>query len=220
MKDFYNLDGLINLSNFPWDEVHSGLAKSRKSASIFYQHEGALTQQLKLHLNADYNKLTAEQKVWYRAISGVKPLKGMDVLLSEPRSWEGAWYKIDSAVWWRKNSNAVNFPKLFNWIQNCDVFTETGRVIFFIQLQGQCTPPHIDEDRKKIPAEHANQKEFIWLTPPSNPKKLLIDGVHAGNVVWFNNYIKHETVAEHNVRWSLRIDGKFTSHFKKRLGII
>lgn len=219
MKNFHNLEGLIDLSTFPWIEVYSGLAKSHKNASIFYGHDKTAGQDLNLLAEDSYTNLTPEQRVWYRAVGGGHPLKGLDILLTTPKSWAGAWYRIDEPDWWSKNGNAAHFPTLLEWINKINVFSGTGRIIFFIQLQGQNTPPHVDEDQNNIPEGYSRQKEFLWLTPPTNPKKLLIDGVHAGNLVWFNNYTTHETVAEDNVRWSLRIDGKFTSEFKNRLGI-
>lgn len=220
MKNFYNLEGLIDLNSFPWIEVYSGLAKSHKNASIFYGHEVVAAQDLNLLSNDAYLKLTPEQRVWYRAVGGGHPLKGLDILLTTPKAWAGAWYRIDEPEWWSKNGNADHFQKLFDWIRTINVFSGTGRIIFFIQLQGQNTPPHVDEDKSNIPEGYSRQKEFLWLTPPSNPKKLLIEGERAGHIVWFNNYVRHETVAEDNIRWSLRIDGKFNSTFKERLGTI
>lgn len=208
MKDFYNLDSIVDLSGFPWEEIHTGLPKCKKNASIFYGHDT---------IEDSAKSLTPEQRVWFRTLKYGQPLKGLDVLLTNPQAWPGHWYRIDDPTYWHPTPDMQHFPQLTKWIQTSGIFTGTGRQIFFIQLQHQCTPPHIDEDRSKIPSGYGNQREFIWITSPINGKKLLVNGVQTSNITWFNNYVEHQTLPEPEVRWSLRIDGKFTPEFKNKI---
>lgn len=217
MKDFYNLDTLIDISNFPWQECWAGLAKSSKNPSIFYGHDAQESRRLELNDNNLYVELTKSQQVWYRSFSSGASLKGLDVYLTVPQSFQGAWWKLDDGTFWSKGENAKYFPSLFNWIQNLHIFDSTGRIIFFIQLQNANTPPHRDEDIKAIPKNYPTHREFIWLTSPSNPKTLLVNGVQTSNVVWFNSYEIHETLPSDKVKCSLRIDGKFNEQFKKKV---
>lgn len=217
MKDYYNLDAHIPLKNFPWQEVYIGIAKSKKNASIFYGHDATESSTIPVDYMNDYASLSPEQRVWYRSAHTGMPLKGLDILLTHPVSWQGSWYRIDDPEYWKPTPDHANFKNLINWINNSGIFSGTGRIIFFIQLQHQHTPPHKDENPENIPEGYSQHREFIWLTPPHNPKKLLVNGKSVGNVAWFNSYETHETIAEDNIRWSLRIDGKFSSAFWKLL---
>lgn len=220
MNDFYNLEKYISLDQFPWMETYTGIARSTKNASIFYGIDNIESDELGLNAHKEFLTLNKEQQAWYKSVAYGRRLKGVDILLTEPKSWPGSWYKLDEVGFWRHNSNAAYFPNLFRWINTTEVFDGTGRIIFFIQFQGSKTPAHIDENIANIPENYSKIREFIWLTPPDNPKRLLINGIRAGNITWFNSYVKHETLEESNIRWSLRIDGKFSRKFKKMIGII
>jgi hypothetical protein len=211
MRDFYNLETIVDLTQFPWDEMYVGIAKCKKNASIFYGHE---SQEW-----ANFN-LTSEQGTWFNSIKYGTPLKGLDILLTNPIRWPGHWYQLDIDTFWKPVPNIEYFPKLQEWIKNSGVFMGTGRQIIFIQLQNQCTPPHIDQDVSKIPPGFSHEREFLWITPRDGGKKLLVNGVQTGHITWFNNYQRHETIPEPDVRWSLRIDGKFTDEFKNKIGHI
>jgi hypothetical protein len=211
MKDFYNLDTIVSMADFPWEEIHTGIPKCKKNASIFYGHDA--------HEESTKN-LTPEQRVWFRTIKYGHPLKGLDILLTNPHEWPGHWYRIDDPTFWKPTPDMIHFSKLQSWIRNSGIFSGTGRQIFFIQLQNQCTPPHVDEDRTKIPEGYSHQREFLWITSNTNGKKLLVNGKQTGHITWFNNYVEHQTLPENDVRWSLRIDGKFTDRFRESIKLL
>lgn len=209
MNDFYNLSGIVSMHDFPWEEIKLGIAKSTKKASIFYGHNTA---------SDNPGKLTAEQTAWYKAIKNQQPLKGMDILLTSAKTWNDAWYKLGYKDHWLPTENLIHFPELQTWINKSKIFSETGRQIIFIQLQGTCTPVHVDENFNKIPEEYKKMPEFIWITEP-NGKKLFVNNQETGNITWFNSFIPHGTEVSNGVQWSIRIDGIFSSEFKEKLKI-
>lgn len=205
MKDHYDLTAIVPMQTFPWKEAVIGMSKSAKKASIFY---GAT--------DSEYN-LTPEQSTWYSALTNRTKLKGLDILLTTPAKWSEAWYKLGQSDFWTANSNMQYFPNLQQWIASSGIFAETGRQIFFIQMQDSNTPDHIDQDPQKIPAEYNYQPEFLWITPMSMGKRLIVNKEPTAAVCWFNSYISHCTQPEPGLRWSLRIDGKFTKEFKEKI---
>lgn len=201
MKDFYDLRSVLDVSAFPWSEIPIGIAKSNKKASIFYGHTGKSIG------------LTPEQNTWYESITNGTALKGLDILLTSAN----AWYKLGHRNHWTETANMQYFSALQNWIRNTGVFEQTGRQIIFIQLQNSSTPKHIDDNIDLEPAEYRKNQEFVWITSESNGKKLFVNDCQVPNVVWFNSYQPHYTIPEPGLRWSLRIDGKFTKEFKEKL---
>lgn len=208
MKDLYDLSMIIPTETIPWEEFYTGIAKSAKNGVPFYGYNDDIV--------TGFNR---EQAEWYKSIKYGDNLKGLAVSLRFPKNPKSAWYTLGESKNWYETESYKNFPELIKWINNSNIFTETGRILFFIQLIGTQTPPHIDMDLSKAPLEYQKRTEFIWLTDPNNPKQLLVNGKPAGNFAWFDNFKTHETLPTTTTKFSLRIDGKFTEEFKKKLGI-
>jgi hypothetical protein len=208
MKDLYDLSMIIPVETIPWEEFYTGIAKSIKRGVPFYGYNDDIV--------TGFNR---EQSEWYKSIKYGDNLKGLAVSLRFPKNPKSAWYTLGESKNWYETENYKNFPELIKWINDSRIFTETGRILFFIQLIGTQTPPHIDMDLSKAPIEYQKRTEFIWLTDPNNSKQLLVNGNPAGNFAWFDNYQTHETLSTNTTKFSLRIDGKFTDEFKKKLGI-
>lgn len=208
MNDFYDLSTLLPIDKIPWEEIYTGIAKSTKQGVPFYGYND--------HIISGFNR---EETEWYHSIKFGDNLKGLAVILRLPRNSKSAWYTLGEHNNWYETANYKHFHELIKWVNDSNIFTETGRIIFFIQLIGTQTPRHIDMDLSKAPIEYQKRTEFIWLTDPNNPKQLLVNGNPAGNFTWFNNYAPHETLPSSTTKFSLRIDGKFTEEFKKKLGI-
>lgn len=205
MNDLYDLSGIVDMQNFPWEEVRLGIARSTKKASIFYGYN-----------NDNPGGLTPEQATWYKAIKNKQPLKGMDILLTKANTWHDAWYKLGYGNHWTNTENMIHFPQLQQWVKNSNIFSETGRQIIFIQLQGACTPIHVDENFDRIPEEFKRVPEFIWITEQDG-KQLFVNDKRASNVSWFNSFAPHNTAIDNGIKWSLRIDGVFTEEFRGKL---
>ena len=208
MHDFYDLSNLIPIDRISWEELYKGIAKSTKQGVPFYGHND--------HVIPGFNR---EETEWYHSIKFGDSLKGLAVILRSPKNPKTAWYTLGESNNWNETANYKHFPELIKWINDSNIFTETGRIIFFIQLVGTQTPRHIDEDLSNAPLEYQKRTEFIWLTDPNNPKQLLVNGSPTKNFTWFNNYVPHETLSSNTTKFSLRIDGKFTEEFKKKLDI-
>lgn len=211
MNDIYDLTNVLPMDTFPWDDVMQAISKSVKKASIFY----GVTQQ--------QTNLTPEESTWYTALRDGTVLKGLDILLTRPKDltqWNQAWYKLGQADFWTPyNDNMRHYDKLQQWIKDADIFSETGRQIVFIQLQNTATPPHVDQDPSRAPEGYRDPTEFIWITP-KNGKQLMVNNKPAPQACWFNSYINHCTLPAEGIRWSLRIDGKFTEEFKHKLNTL
>lgn len=206
MKDLYDLSNMIPVDGIPWEEIYTGIAKSIKRSVPFYGYNDNILP-----------GFSREETEWYNSIKFGDNLKGLAVILRLPKDSKSAWYTLGERNNWYETENYKHFPKLIQWVNDADIFTETGRIIFFIQLIGTHTPRHIDMDLSKAPIEYQKRTEFIWLTDPNNPKQLLVNDVAAGNFTWFNNFIPHETLPTTKTKFSLRIDGKFNDTFKKKL---
>lgn len=213
MNDLYDLSNIIPVETIPWEELYTGIAKSVKYSLLYY---GYYDKAIK---GSDGNYLSLEQAEWYKSVKYGDNLKGLGVVLRQPKDSKTSWYTLGESKNWYDTENCKHFPELIKWINNSDIFTETGRILFFIQLIGTHTPPHVDDDLSKAPAEYQKRAEFIWLTDPNNPKQLVVNGKSAGNFAWFNNYKTHTTLPSNTTKFSLRIDGKFTENFKKKLDI-
>ena len=210
MNDIYDLTAILPMDRFPWDDVIQGISKSKKKASIFYG------------VSRNKFNLTPEESTWYWALSLNEAVHGLDILLTVPRNpslWSEAWYKLGQGDFWQYNENMQYFAGLQAWLKSANVFKETGRQIVFIQLQHSATPPHVDQDLQRAPAEYQQPAEFIWITP-SNGKQLMVNGNPAPHVCWFNSYVYHGTQPAAGIRWSLRIDGRFTEEFKDKLNTL
>lgn len=205
MKDFYDLRSVLNMSTFPWFEIPVGIAKSSKKASVFYGHTGKV------------RGLTPEQNTWYATIANGAAFKGLDILLTTATTWDDAWYKLGHSEHWNNTANMRHFPMLQSWVRNANIFEEIGRQIIFIQFQNSSTPRHVDQDINLAPVEYRKNHEFIWITSEANGKKLFVNDIQVPNIVWFNSYEEHYTLPDDGLRWSLRIDGKFTKEFKEKI---
>lgn len=205
MKDSYDLTSVIDMTNFPWDEIPLGIAKSVKKASIFYGN------------NHNAHGLTPEQKTWYDSVVNSQPLKGLDILLTSAKSWHDAWYKLGINEHWTPTANLQYFPRLQAWLTEIKVFEQIGRQIIFIQLQHASTPKHVDQNLRDAPAEYQRPSEFIWITHKDHGKKLIVNNSETSHVTWFNSYAEHYTLPDSGLKWSVRIDGMFTDKFKKEL---
>jgi hypothetical protein len=207
MNDIYNLSAMVPMETFPWEEVLVGLSKANRKASVFYGHSD----------NKIQPGLTKEQTQWYTAFKSGNSILGLDILLTTAKTWNDAWYRLSDKDHWTATPEIQHFPKLVEWIKESKVFQNTGRIIFFIQLPFCNSPKHVDEDFDRIPEPYKQHPEFLWITQSTNGKELLVNGVKTDYVTWFNSYTTHETLPAPGLRWSLRIDGKFTDEFKKRI---
>jgi len=140
---------------------------------------------------------------------------------------EGSW--DDRTAPRKLTEEAAYFPNVVNWVEKTiqdNIFEHIGRVIFFHCEADGIPFEHRDLDAKNgINVAKPHRNEFIHIRPntkkafyiwdPEKKNKIYINS----RAAWWNDQDWHggERIMEQS--YSLRIDGKFTEDFRKRLGI-
>lgn len=142
--------------------------------------------------------------------------------------WEqGSW--DDRSQPRKLTEEAQHFPGVVKWIEDMitdNIFENVGRVIFF-HCEADGVPfEHRDLDGTKgIHSYSPHRNEFIHIRPDLRKPFYLWDPEANGRTyinckaAWWNDQDWHggEKIMEQS--YSLRIDGKFTEEFRKKLGI-
>ena len=143
---------------------------------------------------------------------------------------EGSW--DDRTAPRKLTEEAQFFPKTVQWVEDMitdGIFEHIGRVIFFHCEHGGVPFEHRDLGghngvwEKDMYSPHRN--EFIHIRP--NTKKAMYlwnpetkDKTYLNTrAAWWNDQDWHGGEAIMEQSYSLRIDGKFTEEFRKKLGI-
>lgn len=139
---------------------------------------------------------------------------------------EGSW--DDRTAPRKLTPEAEYFPNVVKWVESMvgDIFVEIGRVIFFHCEADGLPFEHRDLDAKNgVNVIKPHRNEFIHIRP--NTKKAFYiwdpetkDKTYINcRAAWWNDVDWHggEKIMEQS--YSLRIDGKFTEEFRKKLGI-
>jgi len=139
---------------------------------------------------------------------------------------EGSW--DDRTAPRKLTPEAEYFPNTVKWIESLvgTVFEDIGRVIFFHCEADGIPFEHRDLDAKNgMNQTFLHRNEFIHIRPntkkafyiwdPETKNKVYLNT----RVAWWNDQDWHggERIMEQS--YSLRIDGKFTDEFRKKLGI-
>lgn len=215
MSKVFDLTQLPALQTFPWDAVYEGLARARKTVTTFYGdvHSTQFTHTF------DKRWTDRDQWRWFNALRHGVNISGFNVsitgLPAQYMQFNQHWWARSHEPIWEPTTDAVHFGALREWLAQSGIFESTGRQVFFVQLAGQNSPRHTDFDPAGVPEHLRAPGEFVWLTPPQNPKRLMVNDQPAPWCCWFNHFDWHETLPETNTRWSMRIDGKFTEAFRQ-----
>lgn len=139
---------------------------------------------------------------------------------------EGSW--DDRTAPRKLTEEAAHFPNVVKWVEQLQgtVFEHIGRVIFFHCDHDGIPFEHRDLDAKNglnVMMPHRN--EFIHIRPNTKKAFYVWDPEKKNKVylntraAWWNDQDWHggERIMEQS--YSLRIDGKFTEAFRKKLGI-
>jgi len=139
---------------------------------------------------------------------------------------EGSW--DDRTAPRTLTPEADYFPNVVKWVESLVgiVFEDIGRVIFFHCEADGIPFEHRDLDVKTgLNVEYPHRNEFIHIRPntkkafylwdPENKDKTFLNT----RAAWWNDQDWHggERIMEQS--YGLRIDGKFTEEFRKKLGI-
>jgi hypothetical protein len=139
---------------------------------------------------------------------------------------EGSWDDRTAAR--KLTEEAEHFPNVVKWVESLvgTVFEDIGRVIFFHCEADGIPFEHRDLDAKNgVNVVKPHRNEFIHIRPNTKKAFYLWDPEKKNKVylntraAWWNDVDWHggERIMEQS--YSLRIDGKFTEAFRKKLGI-
>ena len=139
---------------------------------------------------------------------------------------EGSW--DDRTAPRKLTEEAQYFPNVVKWVEGLmgTVFKDIGRVIFFHCEADGIPFEHRDLDAKNgINVVTPHRNEFIHIRPNTKKAFYLWDPETKDKTylntraAWWNDIDWHggEQIMEQS--YSLRIDGKFTDEFRKKLGI-
>lgn len=139
---------------------------------------------------------------------------------------EGSW--DDRTAPRKLTPEAEHFPNVVKWVESLvgPVFVDIGRVIFFHCEADGIPFEHRDLDaRNGVNVVKPHRNEFIHIRPNTKKAFYLWDPETKDKTylncraAWWNDVDWHggERIMEQS--YSLRIDGKFTDDFRKKLGI-
>ena len=118
-----------------------------------------------------------------------------------------------------KRPNDSDFDFFYNWLDKQNIFSDYGRVVFFINYPGSCQIPHYDPMEKS----RDQPDEFIWINFNPNRKKFYLlnhstNEKHyaQGHVNWFDTDNFHGADIVDYACYALRVDGTFSDQFKAR----
>jgi len=140
---------------------------------------------------------------------------------------EGSWDDRTAAR--KLTEEAQYFPNVVKWVEDLitlGIFEHIGRVIFFHCEADGIPFEHRDLDAKNgVDVVKPHRNEFIHIRPNTKKAFYLWDPESKNKTylntraAWWNDVDWHggERIMEQS--YSLRIDGKFTEAFRKKLGI-
>jgi hypothetical protein len=139
---------------------------------------------------------------------------------------EGSWDDRTAAR--KLTEEAEYFPNVVKWVEQLQgtVFEHIGRVIFFHCEADGIPFEHRDLDAKNgMNQTFPHRNEFIHIRPNTKKAFYLWDPESKNKTylntraAWWNDQDWHggEQIMEQS--YSLRIDGKFTAEFRKKLGV-
>jgi hypothetical protein len=140
---------------------------------------------------------------------------------------EGSWDDRTAAR--KLTEEAEYFPNVVKWVEDLitlGIFEHIGRVIFFHCEADGIPFEHRDLDAKNgVDVVTPHRNEFIHVRPNTKKAMYLWDPESKDKTylntraAWWNDVDWHggERIMEQS--YSLRIDGKFTEAFRKKLGI-
>src|SRR5687767_2690766 len=127
------------------------------------------------------------------------------------------YYDLDRPDLWQPSEETAEFSELMDFIATLP-FAATGRMLIIYDDSGREVPAHRDHDSEEL------CHEFIWMrTSFDKPFYMLNPGTGeklyvSSHSAWFdtvNQY--HGADATGGLSFSIRIDGRFTDDFRRRI---
>jgi hypothetical protein len=229
-QQYVDVDGIKQLEK----EICYGLAKSQWQAGVYgpgildeefrksfislsfkYQKTQLSGDEQREFLSLNRNQQSKFFKLYEKMYSASHVIYIRDFKDKSIKSYEDK-AKTDSTF---LTDDSKYFPNLLKWIEKLP-FEEIGRIIFFIHEHDCELLIHRDGVNYK---PHKN--EFLWINPTIDKEFFIWDEITqtkhvvTSPVAFFNDMDMHGGGRPKYMTWSLRVDGKFTSEFKKLIGI-
>ncbi|MGA9582974.1 MAG: hypothetical protein WBR13_13500 [Allosphingosinicella sp.] len=128
-----------------------------------------------------------------------------------------SYYDLDDTDVWTPSEEAAGFSELMDFVASLP-FAATGRMLIIYDDGGRAVPAHRDHDDPELCHEflwlRTNFDKPFYMLDPGTGEKLYVDSHSA----WFdtvNQY--HGADASGGLSYSIRIDGRFSDAFRKRI---
>lgn len=230
---YVNLEPYIDMAGFDslHDQIALAIARNADHIETSYAPQVTLlNQNLRsfFELREDYRTryqdvLTNQRQLdWYAKLSSCVTL-GLQLKLRQPTVPfpDNYKFKHTKAVF-QETSVSEHFGFLYDWIDQQNIFSDYGRIIFFINEPGQQTIVHSDYQDDTQP----NRDQFIWLTGHNAKQIVIHDRISRKSyhcpyrATIFNNVDYHSSRGHPDyTSWSLRIDGVFQPEWAERAGL-
>jgi hypothetical protein len=231
LSSYIDIDGLRAMHK----EICLGIAKSKSNTTIYgtglgdLSHRKSFIDLAKQYANSvdeidkeisktlDWN----QRAVFFKLYEGMYNASHVVTLRGPPagKRMENYFFK-GKASFTEPTPDAQHFLKLLDWIYKLPIFSEIGRIIFFLNEHDCSLQMHMDS-----PKRYPHRDEFVWINPTGKKRFWILDPETKektyieSSAAFFNSMDWHGGDAIPTYEYSLRIDGKFTDDFREQLGI-
>lgn len=128
-----------------------------------------------------------------------------------------SYFDLDKTELWQRGSDADDFQKLMDFIATLP-FEATGRMLIMYDDVARPVSPHRDHVESELCHEfiwfRTNLKKPFYMLNQQTEEKQYVDSYTA----WFDSVNQfHGSDASETLTFSIRVDGKFTDAFRKKI---
>ena len=224
-NQYINFDEYLQATPEMWQKLHTDLCISMSKCSVRYgtsgyQHRSYptrgltggtylrnLVNELPEHLKATYEEMSIFDKTMFA--SYYWGYNSMPLIYVRATVEYQSKHTPEGSI---ANENTAHFDSLYKWIEEKNIFTQTGRITIFLSPQGYESRRH-----KDLPPDtpYKEVDEFIWLNPRGKKKFYLENDANkrapiTSQSAWFNSYQYHGAYPSQEQNYGVRIDGTFT----------
>jgi hypothetical protein len=181
------------------------------------QLDGYITERLsnQVHRRNDLAFYTGP----HRLADAAPGLPGSRMVYLAESSRPDSYFDLDNSELWRPSEATTEFSWLMDFIATLP-FESTGRMLIMYDDVERPVTAHRDHDDSEVCHEfiwfRTNLKKPFYLLNPNNGEKQYVESYSA----WFDTVNQfHGSDPVEGLTFSIRIDGKFTDAFRKRIPI-
>jgi hypothetical protein len=111
------------------------------------------------------------------------------------------------------NNNFYKLPELNDFIKDLNIFDDIGNIVIIINKPNEDGIEHFDHNHKWV-------SEFVWIRTNDLKQFYVKDNLGIPhyvncNLIWFDDQRVHNIYPASSNSFSIRVDGKFNSKFRK-----